>query len=275
MRYRELPPALRLRSFVESFWMLECDGGPAQRVVPDGHSELILNIGEPFEHLDARGWLRQPKYFFAGQIRGPLLLRPGGRAQILGIRFTPHGAAALLELPMHELAGRFTPLDEFAPRLQRELEHALDSRDVVRVVEDALSRAISARGSDRAIALAVRKIIGSRGAVGLAGLASDLNLCGRQFERRFNATVGLSPKVFCSLQRFTHVFRTISMGGLSWVDTALACGYYDQAHLIRDCKRFSGETPAVLLGPEADLARHFLSRFGLSHSSNTAGRPAL
>ena len=53
------------------------------------------------------------------------------------------------------------------------------------------------------------------------------------------------------------------------MDAALASGYYDQAHLIRDCKDFSGETPAALLAPEADLARHFLSRFGMSHSYNT------
>ena len=59
------------------------------------------------------------------------------------------------------------------------------------------------------------------------------------------------------------------------MNTALACGYYDQAHLIRDFKRFSGETPAGLLAPEADLARHFLSRFGMSHSSNTTGRAAV
>lgn len=50
----------------------------------------------------------------------------------------------------------------------------------------------------------------------------------------------------------------------------MACGYYDQAHLIRDCKNFSGNTPAVLLAEEADLARHFLTRFGVSHLSNTA-----
>jgi AraC-like DNA-binding protein len=275
MRYREIPPAPRLRPFVESFWMLECDGGPAQRVVPDGHPELILNVGEPFEYLDERGWVRQPKYFFAGQIRGPLLLRPSGHAQILGIRFTPHGAPALLEPPMNELAGRFTALGDVSPRLQCELEHALDSRDVMKSVEGALSRAISARGSDRAIALAVREIRASQGAAGLAELASGLNLSSRQFERRFNAAVGLSPKMFCSLERFTQVFRAISVDRLSWVNTALACGYYDQAHLIRDFKRFSGETPAVLLAPEADLARHFLSRFGVSHSSNTNGRAAM
>ena len=43
-------------------------------------------------------------------------------------------------------------------------------------------------------------------------------------------------------------------------------------HLIRDFKNFSGETPAALLAEDADLARHFLLRFGVSHSYNTVTR---
>jgi hypothetical protein len=46
MRYREIQPATRLRSFIASYWTLDQDGGgEAQRVVPDGHAELILNLG--------------------------------------------------------------------------------------------------------------------------------------------------------------------------------------------------------------------------------------
>ena len=84
-----------------------------------------------------------------------------------------------------------------------------------------------------------------------------------QLAHRFNAAVGLAPSTFRSLQRFVHVFRTIDEQSPRWVETALACGYYDQAHLIRDFRRFTGETPAALLSEDADLARHFLSRFGL------------
>jgi AraC-like DNA-binding protein len=267
VQYREIRPCAQLRRFVDSFWILDHDGAPdAQRVVPDGHAELIFNLGEPFAHLHEGRWHRQPRAFFAGQIDGPLILRPNGRAQILGVRFTPHGAAAALAPPMHELAGRFTSIGDFSPALDRAFDRALDGREPVAAVESTLLRTLDLRRADPIAAAAVQRLAESRGAASLANLAADLNLSNRQFERRFRAAVGLAPATFRSLQRFVQVFRVIGDEAPRWVETALACGYYDQAHLIRDFKRFTGETPAALLSDDADLARHFLTRF-VAHAS--------
>jgi AraC-like DNA-binding protein len=275
IRYREIPPSARLQSFIDSLWILEHDGeDPApQRVVPDGHPELILNWSQPFESFQSGQWQGQPPCFLAGQIDGPLLLRPRGPAKILGIRFHPHGAARVLAPPMHELSGRFTPLDDLSPALSRSLNRALESREPIADVEAALWSAAAGHADDPGdpiVAAAVRRIALARGASDLAALARELGVSIRQLERRFRAGVGLSPKLFCRMQRFNHVFRVLSQQTRSWVDTAILCGYYDQAHLIRDCKTFSGTTPAILLAEDADLARHFLLRFGVSHSSNTA-----
>jgi AraC-like DNA-binding protein len=273
VRYREIRPSAALESFVESFWTLEQDGEDApQRVVPDGRPELILNLGQPFEFFRGGKWNGQSRCFLAGQIDGPLLLRPSGRAKMLGIRFRPHGAARVLAPPMHELAGQFTPVADLSTALARDLDRALDSADPIAGIESALtSREKTTRGCDSVVAEAVRRIMLARGALDLAALAGDLGVGIRQLERRFNASVGLAPKLFCRMQRFIHVFGVIDKQPLKWVDAAVDCGYYDQAHLIRDFRSFSGETPAALLAQDADLARHFLHRFGMSHSYNTAG----
>ncbi|PWT89271.1 MAG: hypothetical protein C5B56_07390 [Proteobacteria bacterium] len=271
MRYREIGPSPDLQPIVECFWTLESAGGPGmpQRVVPDGHPELILNSGTPFEALESGAWRRQPRLFFAGQIDGPLLLQPSADARVLGIRFRPHGAAALLDGPMDELAARFTAIGELAPALSRVLEDAMESENPVRGVERAL-RSV-ARSSDVLVAESVRRILLAPD-TDIAVLARDLGISLRQFERRFRAGVGLSPKLFGSMRRFLRVFRAMEEPGATWVETAVLCGYYDQAHLIRDFRRFTGQTPAVLLARDADLARHFLERHGVSHSYNTAAR---
>lgn len=278
IRYSEIRPSSPLQPFLSRFWILEHDGADAtpQRIVPDGRCELILNWEQPFEALHDGEWRGQPRSFLAGQLDGPLLLRPVGPARMLGIGFHPHGVARLLAHPMRELSGKFTPIDELSPALSRDLHRALHMPDPIAAVEAALlSAANTTRRVDRVIEEAVRRIAAARGATDLASLARDLGLSTRQFERRFQSVIGLPPKLFCRIERFNHVYRAIDGGAANWVDTAIDCGYYDQAHLIRDCRSLTGTTPAILLADDADLARYFYQRFGLSHSSNTARRASV
>jgi AraC-like DNA-binding protein len=278
VRYREIAPSRELATVIHSFWILEHDGhgAAAQRVVPDGHSELILNWGQPFEVFQAGKWRGQPRCFLAGQIDGPLLLRPAGPARMLGIGFHPHGAGNVFPQPMHELSGRFTPVEDLSVELSRNLNRALKSPDPIAGVEAALLRAVNnSRAGDLLVAEVVRRIILANGAVDLAALARELGLSLRQLERRFLAAVGLAPKLFCRIQRFKKVFGVIGQPFCNWVETAVACGYYDQAHLIRDCKDLSGTTPGILLANDADLARHFYLQYGVSHSSNTRSRASV
>jgi AraC-like DNA-binding protein len=252
-----------------------------QRVVPDGRPELILNLGEPLESASDGRWLRQPTFFFAGQISSPMLLRPCGRAKIIGVRFRPEGASRVFRCPMHELAGLVVPLEALSPRLHRELQPVRGMDCIAsqwRFVDRALSVAArhaayhAARNSDAAIAFALDTAIETAGLISVSGLAKQANLSNRQLERRFLDTVGMTPKRFCRIRRFQRVLQAMEAPGAKWADAAVECGYYDQAHLIRDFRRFSGLTPACLLGADTDLAAHFVQNYAPSHFSNTERR---
>jgi len=59
MLYEELPPPPALAPYVECFWVGRADAAPPFRpreaLVPDGTTELMLNVGGPCSRSDF-GW---------------------------------------------------------------------------------------------------------------------------------------------------------------------------------------------------------------------------
>lgn len=261
MLYRELKPSSAAAQFVKCFWMLE-DATPSsdiQRIFPDGRGELIFNLAEPFEVCAATGWERQPQAFVVGQITGPMILRARGKSKIFGIRFHPHGTK-FLGVPGAELTGQQVPLEQLTRALAVRLQQVRDERDrgieSMTAIVDAFARDIEA---DAQIAYAVAQFERSMGAISVPEMSRRLGLSPRQFERRFKAAVGVGPKLFCRIQRFQSVLQAMESPDNNWVNAAIDCGYYDQAHLIRDFQQFAGTAPTALLTQEIHLAKRFAS----------------
>jgi AraC-like DNA-binding protein len=231
-----------------------------QRVFPDGRCELIFNFAEPFHAESKTGWTRQPQSFLVGQITGPMTLRPGGPAKILGIRFHPYGATQMLNLPANEITDQQISLPELSHQLHCQLErlHDTSPESQPAVLDRALHSIVSHRKPhDRQIAYAVSQFQLSGGAASVSNIARQLGLSPRHFERRFKAAVGISPKLFCRIQRFQRVLRAMDDPNSNWISTSIDCGYYDQSHLIRDFQQFTGKAPTALLTHELHLTRHF------------------
>lgn len=80
----------------------------------------------------------------------------------------------------------------------------------------------------------------------------------RQLERKFEQLVGLSPKQLARIIRFQSVFRSAGCTPApAWAEVALDCGYYDQAHFIREFKQLSGQSPAALFAAGSPLTEVF------------------
>ena len=64
--------------------------------------------------------------------------------------------------------------------------------------------------------------------------------------------VGLSSKVLARLHRFHATLSSLrSPDPLPWSELAVAHGYYDQSHLIRDFRAFTGCSPEDFVTREA------------------------
>src|SRR5262249_14448268 len=81
----------------------------------------------------------------------------------------------------------------------------------------------------------------------------------RHLQRAFLDYVGCPPKTLARIARFQCVLALRdSRAQWGWCRVALEAGYYDQAHLIGDFRRFSGSTPALLADDYTEMERAFL-----------------
>ena len=278
MRYSEIPPRPPLNESLECFWTLEGDGpspgGAPERILPDGCVELILNFGERFSQHNENQRELQPRHFLVGQMSGPILISPNGAVQLLGIRFHPGGTSPFLRVPMNELTDQIAELGSVSSELERELllvsEDLSSLRDKISAIESVLiARLLRGSFGSSAVSLASR-IVHSAGRVSVDQLATDAGISSRQLERRFLREIGIGPKLLGRILRFQQVFRAVERVDSAWASIAVDCGYYDQAHLIRDFSQFAGQTPAVLLAERSALTEAFTRKTRMSHFSNTS-----
>jgi hypothetical protein len=276
MRYVELAPDPRLAPFVRCHWIFEADVDPAQAscaphetVVPDGHPELIFHFGAPFAEVlgaasapalpaSASALREQPAALFAGQLTRPLRLRPCGRAGTLGVRFHPWGARWLSPMPMSVTTDRWVALDlagfRWLQGVDDAVREAADDRARIAAVEDRLLARLAVVQptiDDEVLAIARGRRRTGEGPAASIG--------GRQIERRFNDAIGLSPKLYQSIARFRALFDALAATPRpAWLDAAIASGYFDQSHMIRDFRRFAGAPPTVFIGSLGGLSAALL-----------------
>ncbi len=165
------------------------------------------------------------------------------------VRFTPQGVASL-GLPAHELTGRSVPLEALiAPQRARtayeRIVAAPDSQARVAAVEELLLGMPFI--SDRLVARALELLAATDGGdASVAAVARSVGLSERQLERRVLLRVGLTPKRLARLLRFERAV-TLCREPISLTAVALAAGYADQSHFIRESRRFTGAPPSTIL----------------------------
>jgi AraC-like DNA-binding protein len=269
VEYTEFSAPAPLSDIVRCVWLLS---GPAsasaepQPVVPDGCAEIVLNLADQFRRVAGNGeWETQPRSMVVGQITEAVVIAPSGGVDIVGIRLQPWGALSLLPVPAVELRDVLLPLDALAASMARDLPDQL--REVtaatarVSIVFTYLRR--HARGTSTTLRARARAIVNeattSSDPMTVRRLASRLGLGQRQIERELDRHVGLRPKMLLRIARFQRALAVARADeSLGWSAIAARAGFYDQAHLTHEFRRFAACTPSEYLGRDRSLTDLFL-----------------
>lgn len=264
MIYDQIVPDTLLGKIIKSVWWIDSEGDAAietQKIVPDGYPEFIIHFGDTFEINISGRWETQAKFLLAGQIRKHFHLRNTGVAKMLGVKFQPTAVYALFGLDMSELIDDVIAVDKMHGRLfelAEELSKCIGFEACKSLIEQWFkTRAI--QSSDLSpVDRAVQELIATNGNVRLNQLYEELGVSERTLERQFKKTIGLSPKFYSRIIRFTYIFDQIKLGKEPWLDITYDSGYYDQAHFIKNFKEFTGESPSAYGFEEKNMANFFL-----------------
>jgi AraC-like DNA-binding protein len=256
--YTEISPCNALQPYVECYWIVKSTSQP-----PDAYKDKILSYGYPevgFVYGDGFSFSvgehaeeRVPGCFLAGQFCQPYFLCNKGKSGMTAIKFKPAGLYELLRVPMKEFTNKVVDFASIAgveaSLWANQVVEAPSNFQRVKLIENFLLNKLHDRHTCLGkMQQTVDMIINKFGNVTVKELACNLHISDRQLERRFLEVVGVSPKLFARMIRMNYVFKLLRTNpSLKWQDIIYLCGYYDQAHFIRDFKCFAGESPKAFM----------------------------
>jgi len=250
-------PKIPLSEFVRLFWYWRGHSVDfsKERVLPMGTVELVINLGSG----------RAADAVICGPQSRSFIIERTSQDELLGIHFNIGGAFPFLVFPCGELHNLNISLADLwgerrAGELLSLLSDAPTAKLKFRVLEKWLIMVATRPLKHRpAVSFAVREFQRDPALLKCGEMADRVGFSQRRFIQIFRDEVGLPPKLFCRVQRFQEVIKAIGKRDtVDWLDLALACGYFDQAHFIHDFQEFSSMTPREYLGLRTEHLRHVL-----------------
>lgn len=171
------------------------------------------------------------------------------RAVMIG--FQPGGLYRFLGLPMKEIFDDgfdgFDILDRDVHVLIEELKEIKQPEKINVKVQRYLIKKLPKVKEVLPFDMAIRQLQKAENSYQMDDVAWDACLGIRQFERKSLERLGMSPKLFSRIARFSKAYRMFEANQqLTWTQISHSCGYFDQMHFIKDFKEFTGATPSLI-----------------------------
>jgi AraC-like DNA-binding protein len=231
-------------------------------VYPDTFVELTFNFGRNAQIQWGPSTHPLPRCCVIGLLNKPFQIRAEGQLTTVSARFFAWSLYPLLGLGRAGSRDVSAQLDEKWRDLADRIGQALQTSPELAIAvlqDDLLELALQTEFSPEVVQAAVQRLSVENRPVKIGALADECFVSRRQLERQFAASVGRSPKSFARLARFEQVRNRLCLEReVDLRAIAQEYGFADQAHLTRDFKRFSGQTPIQFM-KVMQVTREFLS----------------
>jgi AraC-like DNA-binding protein len=269
--YLERIPAAPLSCFVHTLWYARVPVAEHEyeRILPTGCTQIILNLERDCLHdcLDGAPDQRIAAAIVVGGRSTYEIVASRDMASLIGVSFKPGGFAAFAGDAVDRFSNLSIPLEAAwgaaSLTLRSRLRETNDIRTRFRIIEAFLLERLATCA--RPHAGARRQLVGfalsSFGAAPALSTVRDVarstGLSERRFSQIFREEVGLSPKVWCRIQRFQRAVHMLhSSADVPWAELALDCGFYDQSHFSNEFRAFSGVDATTYSASRTRWANH-------------------
>lgn len=176
-----------------------------------------------------------------------------GAGRVWGVGLLPLGWARFVDGAASEHADRFgdalcdPAFAGFAPLPDLAFTDQPDPAGEARRIDAHLVGLLDRRqpAPDEARIRAAHAALLDEDIASVSDLAARLGMSSRSLERLSTRAFGFAPKLLLRRQRFLRSLAQFMLDpSLSWIRT-LDCHYVDQAHFVRDFKRFMGMSPSA------------------------------
>lgn len=246
--YKEYQPNALLAPYIEVYWTAEgfVEQEVPYTVLPDGCVDIIFSFGD----TSSKSGLEPILPNIIGTMTTYLQAYYNGSVCMLGIRFKPAGFTAFTQIPINEFTNRQISLTSVDTLFDEQFYAALPEKkrmkDKMLHIDSYFVHKLGKLFSiDQQVEYAVALIRQTNGLLPLTAIAYESCLSLRHFERKFKAAIGVSPKTFSKVIKLKHTIAYLKEHkSTSLFAAAVDCGYYDQAHLIKELRALSGNTPS-------------------------------
>jgi AraC-like DNA-binding protein len=257
-RLEVVPPPAELAGRINTFYAIETREARIEEVVPAYSAQVIVMIRGRLV-VDRAGDV--PLEAGRVAINAPQLGASScvieGPAMLVGASLTQIGWQALANLPADTVHDRLLPPETiFSPEQQAALEAAaarcgageLSVPELCALIGELLAAPrFELRPDHVATVEAIMRWLGSGLDPSLEELHAQVAISPRQLQRLSRRYFGVPPAQV--LKRFRAIRAAMVLANPAVPDAVrdqMLAGFFDQAHLIRDIRRYTGRTPTQL-----------------------------
>ncbi|QDH33558.1 helix-turn-helix domain-containing protein [Porphyrobacter sp. YT40] len=267
-----IPPQPEAAALVNTFYIIETGPEPIVEPVPAYAAQLLVMVRGQVRFTFADGSTGQSARVFinAPQMRSARARLEGPVLQV-GASLTHTAWQRLANLPADEVHDRLIPAEAvLTPDQIATLEAAATACEEGRIAPEDLCQHLAAvvaaaphglREDHVAVVEAILRWLASGFDPALADLHASVDVSPRQLQRISRRFFGVAPAQVLKRFRALRAAMMLAQPAISRdLHDQLWASFFDQAHLIRDIRRYTGRTPSQFR--EGSLARDLLDPAG-------------